>query len=147
MEAFERVETATVPASLRSLFTATIQERDDTYVLEIPKREVDNEVLTEGETYRVAIRRTQSNATQTRDDDRHGRLQHGDSAHRSEPPVDEGEVRTVTIEAVGAEGDGIAKVERGYVVIVPDTHPGDEPTVEIENVQETVAFASVVERT
>jgi predicted RNA-binding protein with TRAM domain len=51
----------------------------------------------------------------------------------------------VTIETIGDQGDGIAKVDRGYVVIVPGGQPGDEPTVEIEQVQENVAFASVVD--
>lgn len=50
----------------------------------------------------------------------------------------------MTIETVGDQGDGIAKVDRGYVVIVPDTQPGQQPTVEIEQVQQNVAFASVV---
>ena len=63
----------------------------------------------------------------------------------SEPPVDEGEVRDVTIKTVGDQGDGIAKVERGYVVIVPGAQPSDGPTVEIEQVQENVAFASIVD--
>lgn len=63
----------------------------------------------------------------------------------SEPPVDEGEVHDVTIETVGDQGDGITKVERGYVVIVLGTQPGEQPTVEIEQVQENVAFATVVE--
>lgn len=56
------------------------------------------------------------------------------------------EVRDVAIETTGDQGDGIAKVERGYVVIVPGGQPGDEPTVEIEQVQENVTFASIVER-
>jgi len=51
----------------------------------------------------------------------------------------------VIIETVGDQGDGIAKVERGYVVIVPEAQPGDEPTIEIEQVQENVAFASIVD--
>ena len=59
--------------------------------------------------------------------------------------MEEGEVRDVTIETVGDQSDGIAKVERGYVVIVPGAQPGDEPTVEIEQVQENVAFASIVD--
>ena len=63
----------------------------------------------------------------------------------SGPPVKEGEVRNVTIETVGDQGDGIAKVERGYVVIVSGAQPGDEPTIEIEQVQKNVAFASVVD--
>ncbi len=60
--------------------------------------------------------------------------------------MDEGEVRDVTIETTGDQGDGIAKVERGYVVIVPSGQPGHAPIVEVEQVQENVAFASIVER-
>ena len=41
------------------------------------------------------------------------------------------------------QGDGIAKIDRGYVVIVPGTRQDDEVTVEIENARENVAFARV----
>jgi len=51
----------------------------------------------------------------------------------------------VTIEAIGDQGDGIAKAKRGFVVIVPNTNPGDEPIVEIREVRPNVAFASVIE--
>jgi len=61
------------------------------------------------------------------------------------PPVEEGGVREVTIETVGDQGDGIAKVEWGYVMAVHGTQPGEQLTVEIEQVQENLAFASVVE--
>ncbi|OYR71246.1 deoxyribonuclease, partial [Halorubrum sp. E3] len=47
----------------------------------------------------------------------------------------------------GDQGDGIAKVERGYVVIVPETSVGDRVTVEIQQVRENVAFADVVDDT
>ena len=45
----------------------------------------------------------------------------------------------MTIESLGDQGDGITKIDRGYVVIVPGTRPDDKVTVEIEN----VAFARV----
>jgi predicted RNA-binding protein with TRAM domain len=54
-------------------------------------------------------------------------------------------VRDVTIETLGDKGDGTAKIERGYVVIVPDSRPGDEPTVEITSVRENVSFANVID--
>lgn len=54
-------------------------------------------------------------------------------------------MREVTIESLGDKGDGIAKVERGYVVIIPETDPDDEVTVEIEQVRDTVAFARVLD--
>ena len=56
-----------------------------------------------------------------------------------------GEQRTVTIETTGDQGDGIAKVERGYVVIVPGTVPGDELEVEMQMVKQNFAIAEVVD--
>jgi predicted RNA-binding protein with TRAM domain len=52
-------------------------------------------------------------------------------------------VREVTIETLGDQGDGIAKIERGYVVIVPGTRPDNEVTVEITKTRQNVAFAQV----
>ena len=69
----------------------------------------------------------------------------GSDRHKGSP-VEEDVVRKGTIESVGDQGDGIAKVERGYVVIVPDGEPGDQPTVEIDTVRQNVAFATIVDR-
>jgi len=58
--------------------------------------------------------------------------------------VEEGERRTVTVETVGDQSDGIAKVERGYVVTVPEARPGQRPEVRIKEVRQNVAFASII---
>jgi len=58
----------------------------------------------EAETERDAVAPTDQRSSQT-----HGSL---------EPPVEAGETRTVEIEDVGDQGDGITRVERGFVVIV-----------------------------
>ncbi len=58
----------------------------------------------------------------------------------------EGETRTVEIEDLGEQGDGLTRVERGYVIIVADTEKGERVRIEINTVRENVAFASVVER-
>ena len=50
------------------------------------------------------------------------------------------------IEGLGDQGYGIARVERGYVIIVPDTEKGERVTVEIAEVKENVGFAEVDER-
>ena len=132
--------------SLCSLFTAKIKEEDGTFVIEIPSSEIKHGALTVDETYRIALLDSFSEAESTSPQSpRHPASQGSTSHDSSGPPVDEGEVRDVTIETVGDQGDGIAKVERGYVVIVPGAQPGDEPTVEIEQVQENVAFASIVD--
>ena len=137
-----------VPDSLRSVFSATVQEQDGAYVLEIPTREINNDTVTAGETYRVAILSSPTSEGR-RDEASQPSTRSGNNRQDGppEPPVEEGEVREVTIETLGDQGDGIAKVERGYVVIVSDAQPGDEPTVEIEEVRPNVAFASVVNPT
>lgn len=135
-----------IPRSLHSLFSATVRQRGDEYVIEIPGRAVDYDAVVPGETYRVAI------LEPYRHPDRSGENSISQELSKSggrqpmySPPVDKGERRNVTVEAVGDQGDGIAKVERGYVVIVPGTEPGEEVTVEIEQVRKNVAFAQVIE--
>ena len=57
-------------------------------------------------------------------------------------PVKVGEEVDVTIEAVGAKGDGIAKKE-GFVIFVPNTSTGDNVRIRITKVLNNVAFAEV----
>lgn len=135
-----------IPQALRAVFSATVRERDGTYVLELPAREFEHDTLTVGDTYRIALlAATQATPVNESDAPSTGLSQRVSQRSPSEPPVAAGDRREVTIETVGEEGDGIAKVDHGYVVIVPGTQPGDQPTVEIERVTQTVAFATVVE--
>lgn len=134
-----------IPDSLRSVFSATVDERGGKYVFEVPQGEIDHDAVEPGSTYRVALFEsgTSSDAT-TPEAGRSGTDAAGPGGV-PEPPVDEGEIREVTIETVGDQGDGIAKVERGYVLIVPGARPGEAPTVEVETVKRNVAFATVVD--
>jgi predicted RNA-binding protein with TRAM domain len=135
-----------IPDSLRSVFSATVHEQDGAYVLEVPSGELEHEAITRGETYRVAILDAPSTTGQaTEPAERADESQRNGQRGPPEPPVEEGEIREVTIETVGDQGDGIAKVERGFVVIVPETQPGEQPTIRIDDVRQNVAFASVVE--
>jgi predicted RNA-binding protein with TRAM domain len=133
-----------IPDSLRSMFSATVTERGGTYVLEVPTSEVDHAAVQSGETYRVAVLSRETPPTE-RDEGGTDTARGRSDEDVPEPPVEAGEVRDVTIETLGDQGDGIAKVERGYVVIVPEARPGDNPTVEIEQVRRNVAFATVVD--
>lgn len=134
-----------IPDSLRSLFTATVEERDGRYVIRVPDSEIEHEAAVPGETYRIAILPHDDDSPEQDQKPRGGLSPTDREPGPPDPPVDEGEVREVTIESVGDQGDGIAKVERGYVVIVPDAQPGDQPTVEIEQVKENVAFARIID--
>jgi|SRR6056297_1783577 len=135
-----------IPDSLRSLFSAQVEERDGSYVVDIPTSEIEHDALDADKTYRIAILASESSTDDTNQQEQPQSAAQEPTPTSDGPPVDEGEVRDVTIETTGDQGDGIAKVERGYVVIVPGGQPGDEPTVEIEQVKENVAFASIVER-
>lgn len=130
---------------LLCLFSGNVEERNDSYVVEVPKQELDVGSISAGATYRVALlsdgsaagQPTADSATDTGPDD---------DRHEPEPPVDEGDRREVEIDAIGDQGDGITRVERGFVVVVPETDQGERVTIEITDVRQNVAFADVVER-
>lgn len=130
-----------IPDKLLCLFSGTVEERDGRYIIEVPKREFDLGALQEARIYRTALlsHASQESSEQENEEPEQGRGPPG-------PPVDEGERREVEIEDLGDQGDGIARVERGYVIIIPDTEKGERVTVEITEVQQNVAFAEVVER-
>ncbi|MFC6784560.1 TRAM domain-containing protein [Halobaculum halobium] len=173
---------------LRCVFSAEVEEQDGSYVIEVPKREVDLNALRPEQVYRVAIlgRHTGSSegalsenesdastdgdadevngaatAAGSDDPDAEGspRGPHADrtdgpndtngtstSTAEPEPPVDRGDEVTVDIEGIGDQGDGIARVDRGYVIIVPDTEKGERVRIQITSVKQNVAFAEVVDR-
>ena len=56
-----------------------------------------------------------------------------------------GEIRYVEIESLGKQGDGIARSERGYVIIVPGSKVGEQVKIEIVDVKSNFAIANVVE--
>ncbi|MDB2265984.1 TRAM domain-containing protein [Halorubrum ezzemoulense] len=131
--------------SLRSVFSAQIEERDGSYIVDVPASEIEHDALAADETYRVAILKSESSTSKKTQEEQPQSAAQEPTPTSDGPPVDEGAIRDVTIETTGDQGDGIAKVERGYVVIVPGGQPGDELSVEIEQVKENVAFASIVE--
>jgi predicted RNA-binding protein with TRAM domain len=66
----------------------------------------------------------------------------GGNFEQKDAPVSVGEETDVTIEAVGAKGDGIAKKE-GFVIFVPNTRKGDTVRIRITKVLANMAFAEV----
>jgi predicted RNA-binding protein with TRAM domain len=58
-------------------------------------------------------------------------------------PINVGETYDVTIEDVGRDGDGIARVE-GFVVFVPNTKKGDKVKIRVTKVSRKVGFAEIV---
>ncbi len=130
-----------ISEQLRCLFSASVEEHDGSYVIEVPEQEIRLGNIQQAETYRVAV--LPSPTTDEANDTGAGSQP---EQTLQTPPVEEGEQRDVEIEDIGEQGDGITRVERGFVVIVPDTKQGERVTVEITDVRENVAFAEVVER-
>ncbi len=58
-------------------------------------------------------------------------------------PIEVGKTYDVTIDEVGREGDGIARIE-GFVVFVPNTKKGDHVKIQVNKVSRRVGFAEVV---
>jgi len=132
-----------ISEELTCLFTVEVEEHDQSYVLEVPKREVDVGYVDPTEDYQVAIIGTTEESSQPDPSGSSGTHDHQPKA--DQPPVSKGETRVVEISELGDQGDGLARVERGFVVIVPKTEKGQRVRIKIETVRETVAFAHVLE--
>ena len=113
---------------LLCLFSADVSDEGDSYIIEVPRREVETGSVREGESYRVALISTETDESTDEE-----------IPDEPQPPVEPGEIRYVEIEDIGKQGDGIARVERGYVIIVPDTDIGDRVKVEITEVKSNFA--------
>ena len=140
---------AEISDSLRLLFETSVEDEGDRYTVAIPSEIVENGSIEVNESYRVALLAAEAadrTTTPTPEEEERTPVSapEPDPSHSQGPPVEEGEVRTVSIDTLGDQGDGIAKVERGFIVIVPGTKPGDRVEVEITDVKETVAFAETV---
>lgn len=128
-----------VPDNLLCLFTAEVEERRGTYVIEVPANEAETGDVQPDQSYRVAVLPP---ATGTETEPEATREQGGEV---QEPPVREGETVEVEVEDIGEQGDGLARIDRGYIVFVPDTDIGDRVTVEITDVRQNFAFGEVIE--
>jgi len=179
-----------ISEDLRCVFSAEVERQDGTYVVEVPKQEVELDTLHADRVYRVAVlgrhggkdgetttveetaspstdaERTEGDSSTTTAAGRSGPSDTASSSRSTaeqpeesagefadagettepEPPVDRGDEVTVDIEGIGDQGDGIARVDRGYVIIVPDTEKGERVRIRVTSVKQNVAFAEVVER-
>jgi predicted RNA-binding protein with TRAM domain len=122
------------------LFSADISEREETHVVEVPRREIETGSVEPGETYRVALISPDEEEQDGDDDSVQA------TPDEPQPPVEPGEMRYVEIEDIGKQGDGIARVERGYVIIVPETEVGDRVKIEVTEVKSNFAVAEPIEQ-
>jgi Predicted RNA-binding protein, contains TRAM domain len=135
-----------IPEQLACLYTAELTETEEGYTLSVPAREIEQGSIDPEETFRVAVLADSDGTTETAGTTAATHQSDEPTPSQPEPPVSEGETRVVEIEDVGDQGDGITRVERGYVVIVPETDEGETVEIRIETVQPNVAFGTVIDR-
>ncbi|WP_280535226.1 TRAM domain-containing protein [Halopenitus sp. POP-27] len=130
-----------ISEKLLCLFSADVRETDDSYVVEVPKREVETGTVDVGDTYRVAL------IAGAGEDDYDGEIgeTNAETGDGPQPPVEPGEMRYVEIEDIGKQGDGIARVERGYVIIVPGGDVGERVKIEVTEVKSNFAVGEIVD--
>ena len=124
---------------LLCLFNAEVSRTNNKYVVEIPRREVETGSIDPGDIYRVALITREGSSEESNDT--------VESHAGPQPPVEENEIRYVEIEDIGKQGDGIARVERGYVIIVPGGEIGEQVKIEITEVKSNFAVGEIVEET
>ncbi|MFC7136528.1 TRAM domain-containing protein [Halobaculum litoreum] len=125
---------------LLCLFSAEVRDDGDRYTIEVPKREIDTGSVEPGGVYRVALIEREGAVA-----DEGGTADSPAPTDGPQPPVERGEIRYVEIEDLGKQGDGIARVERGYVIIVPDTEVGERVKIEITEVKSNFAVGEVID--
>ncbi|MDS0281095.1 TRAM domain-containing protein [Haloarcula onubensis] len=124
---------------LLCLFSADVTVEDDRYLVEVPRREVETGAVESGGTYRVALISADIDA---------GADESAESEtppDQPQPPVEPGETRYVEIEDIGKQGDGIARVERGYVIIVPGADIGERVKIEVTEVKSNFAVGEIID--
>ncbi|NGM69680.1 TRAM domain-containing protein [Natronolimnobius sp. AArcel1] len=133
-----------ISEKLLCLFSTEVSAEEDRYVIEVPRQEVETGDIDPGDVYRVAL------ISRDDGDDADGEAvaqQPQSAPSEPQPPVDVSETRYVEIEDIGKQGDGIARVERGYVIIVPGADVGDRVKIEVTEVKSNFAVGEIIEET
>jgi predicted RNA-binding protein with TRAM domain len=130
-----------ISEKLLCLFSADVEDEGDRFVVEVPRREIDTGSIEPGETYRVAL----INTSRETDTETTATGSSTGSPDEPQPPVEQGEIRYVEIEDLGKQGDGIARVERGYVIIVPGAEVGERVKIEVTEVKSNFAVGEILD--
>ena len=132
------VYTVEISDNLLCLFSASVRSEDGSYVIEVPQREIETGSVDPDGTYRVAlISRDRTESEEVSESD--------SPTSEPQPPVEVGEIRYVEIEDIGKQGDGIARVERGYVIIVPGAEIGERVKIEVSEVKSNFAVGEIID--
>ncbi len=125
-----------ISEELTCLFSATVDEQRDSYVIEVPRAEVEEGFVDASQAHKIALLSTTSEPLADETDSTRSETDH--EGDQQSPPVSVGEQRIVEIDEMGDQGDGLGRVEHGFVVIVPETQVGERVRIQIGHINETV---------
>lgn len=125
-------------------YTAQVDTDSDGYHIPVPDAEVEFGPLSTNGAYRVTIEHVDGQSQREGGDHRADQAQTATEEPGGQAPVREGERLNVEIEDLGQQGDGIARVGPGYVLIVPGSDIDDQLTVEVQQVTPSFGFAEAV---
>ena len=125
------------------IYTARLERVGDRYVVEIPSREIELGSLSPGDVCQVTVDLLEEGSP---DESTTGSAtDRTDGSDGPDQPVSVGDRLTVQIDDMGQQGDGIARVGEGYVLIVPGSDVDDEVDVEVQHTNPTYGFAEILE--
>ncbi len=133
--------TLEISDQLLCLFSADVREEGDRYVVEIPRREIETGGVDPNGTYRVALISADDGSASSEESTSETET----PPDQPQPPVEPGETRYVEIEDIGKQGDGIARVERGYVIIVPGAEIDERVKIEVTEVKSNFAVGEIID--
>jgi hypothetical protein len=108
-----------IPDQLECLFSASVEQHGNSYSIEIPWSELEEDAVRSGETYRVAVLPS-SPQTAARQQSTTASFS-GDSPQS--PPIAEGDVREVSIETIDDQGEGLRKSNEAMSSSCPRLNP------------------------
>ena len=129
-----------ISRKLACLYSAMIDTEGDSSTIAVPKREFDN-------TSSIQPRPTGALLTSTQADSETATASPTTEAESSppssidQPPVTEDDVE---IKTLGDQGDGIAKIGPGYVVIIPETAVDDRVAVRIDTAEANMVSVEII---
>jgi predicted RNA-binding protein with TRAM domain len=122
----------------------SVEKRNGNYVIKIPEEQVEQGQVPVESPVKVALMR--DNGQQAPQGKRRPSQERGGHSPQSQQggsaPVQKGEVVEAKVESVGAEGDGMFKID-GFVVFVENADKGETVEAKITKVKANQAFAEL----
>jgi len=129
-----------ISRKLACLYSAMIDTEGDSSTIAVPKRESITPARSNRDPPRALLTSTQSDS-ETATASPTTEAESSPPSSIDQPSVTEDDVETETL---GDQGDGIAKIDPGYVIIVPETAVDDRVAVRIDTAEANMVSVEII---